>query len=57
MGLIHQEEGRNRNYLEEIRKEGSWVRPLQSFRANLEISLRLKDSTRCKGSPARVGGL
>ena len=56
MGLIHQEEGRNRDYLEEIAKIGRGFRPLRSFRTSLEVSLRSTDSSRSKGPSAVSGG-
>ena len=56
VGLIFQEEGRNRDYLEEIARNGCGFRPLRSFRTSLEVSLRLKDSSRSKGLLAGGGG-
>ena len=52
VGLMYQEEGRNRDYLEEIARNGRGFRPLRSFCTSLEVLLRSTDSSRFKGSSA-----
>ena len=55
VGLIYQEEGRNRDYLEEIARNGRGFRPLRSFRTSLEVLLRLKCSSQSKSLLAGGG--
>ena len=56
VGLIYQEEGRNRDYLEEIARNDRGFRSLRDFRTGLKTLLRLNDSSQSNGAFASGGG-
>ena len=56
VGLIYQEEGRNRDYLEEIARNDRGFCSLRDFRMGLKTLLRSNDSSQYNGAFAGGGG-